>query len=102
MPKFVAPLSHRAVMGITKVGFTSLGGAVGLYLYVTPAKRRYYVYRYKEKNGNRSMISLGPIEMIDLAQARAQAVEWRMRIRNGESPSVIRNGERRERRKAEI
>jgi hypothetical protein len=57
---------------------------------------------YKEKNSNRSMISLGPIEMIDLAQARAQAVEWRMRIRNGESPSVIRNGERRERRKAEI
>ena len=99
MPKMVAPLSHRAVMGITKVGFTAVGGAVGLYVYVTPTKRRYYVYRFTDQDGSRSMISLGPIELVELAQARAMAVDWRIRLRNGENPAEARREVKRARRK---
>lgn len=102
MSKFVAPLSHRAVMAISKEGFTAVGGAVGLYVLVKPSKRKYYVYRFKDQTGKRSMISLGPVELVDLAQARAQAVDWRIRIRNGERPSEIRHSERRARRKVEL
>ena len=102
MPKFVTPLSHRAVMAISKEGFTAVGGAVGLYVLVKPSKRKYYVYRFKDQAGNRSMISLGPVELLDLAQARAQATDWRIRLRNGESPSEVRQAERRTRRKSEL
>ena len=73
MPKIVTPLSYRAVMAISKEGLTALGGAVGLYLLVKPNKRKYYIYRYKDHTGKRSVISLGPVELLDLAQARAQA-----------------------------
>lgn len=102
MPKLIAPLSRRAVMAITREGFTAIGGAVGLYVLVKPSKRKYYVYRYKDHQGNRSMISLGPVDLIDLEDARAEAVAWRLRIRQGECPSKIRNAERQVRRKAEI
>ena len=102
MPKFVTPLSHRAVRAISKEGVTAVGGAVGLYVLVKPSKRKYYVYRFKDQAGNRSMISLGPVELLDLAQARAQATDWRIRLRNGESPSEVRHCERRARRKSEL
>lgn len=101
MPKLVKPLSHRAVLAISKEGFTAIGGAVGLYVLVRPSKRKYYVYRYKDQSGNRSMISLGPVDLIDLSEARAEAVAWRLRIRKGESPAEIRHGERRARRQVE-
>lgn len=102
MPKFVTPLSYRAVMAISKEGFTAVGGAVGLYVLVKPSKRKYYVYRFKNQDGHRSMISLGPVELLDLAQARALATDWRIRLRNGENPSEVRLGERRARRKVEL
>ena len=102
MPKIVTPLTYRAVMAISKEGFTALGGAVGLYLLVKPSKRKYYVYRYKDHTGKRSMISLGPVELLDLAQARALATDWRIRLRDGISPSDVRQAERKERRKNEL
>ena len=102
MPKLIAPLSRRAIMTIKDEGFTAIGGAVGLYVLVRPSKRKYYVYRYKDHQGKRSMISLGPVDLIDLEDARAEAIAWRMRIRQGECPSKIRNAERQVRRKAEI
>ena len=102
MPKLIAPLSRRAVMAIKEEGFTAIGGAVGLYVLVRPSKRKYYVYRYKDHQGKRSMISLGPVDLIDLEDARAEAIAWRIRIRQGECPSKIRNAERQVRRKAEI
>lgn len=102
MPKIVTPLSHRAVMAISKEGFTAVGGAVGLYVFVRKSKRKYYIYRYRDQAGNRSMISLGPVDLIDLAQARALATNWRMRLLHGESPAQVRHAERWARRQAEI
>ena len=102
MPKLIAPLSRRAVAAINKEGFTAIGGAVGLYVLVKPSKRKYYVYRYSDHQGNRSMISIGPVDLISLEDARAEAIAWRLRLRKGECPSKIRNAERQVRRKAAI
>lgn len=89
-------LTFKEVRAIKKEGFTALGGAVGLYLYINNNGRRYYVYRYKSIDGKRSMISLGPDSEIDLATARQKAIEWKQKIREGINPAELRKRERAE------
>ena len=98
--KVVRTLSFKEVQKINKVGYTNLGGAVGLYLYIKPSDSKYYVYRFKAADGKRSVISLAPYGSIDLAEARKRAAAWKERLRNGENPSDIRRAELEEKKRA--
>ena len=91
--KLIRPLSHKEVLSIKKVGYTALGGAVGLYLLVKPTGRKYYVYRFKSMDGRRSCISLAPFSEMDLATAREKALEWKQRLREGDNPSDVKREE---------
>ncbi len=73
MPKITKTMTYREVASIKKVGTTAIGGATGLYLQVNPNGQRYYVYRFKAKDGQRSFICLGNFKTMELAEARKQA-----------------------------
>lgn len=90
MPRTPRTLTFREVNAIKKQGYTALGGAVGLYLFVHPTGSRYYYYRYKAIDGKRSAICLGSFSSMDLAQARKLALEWKERLAKGENPSIVR------------
>lgn len=77
-------------MSIKRPGFHTLGGSVGLYLFVHETGRRYYYYRFKAVDGKRSAICLGSIDSMDLAEARRRAFEWKERVSNGENPSIVK------------
>lgn len=95
MPKIIdRPLTALEVKNITKAGYTALGGATGLYLFVKKSGRRYYVYRYQTWDGKRSMVSLGPTNEIDLSEARKMAVDWKQRLRNGDIPADVKREKR--------
>ncbi len=97
--KIVNPLTWREVNALKKPGLFSVGGAVGLYLLVRPQGQRYYVYRFKAKDGKRSMISLGSFNEVDLSEARLLAGEWKKRLRSGDNPSIVRKNEAAERKR---
>ena len=80
-------LTAKEVNAIKKEGLTAIGGAIGLYLLVKQSGRRYYVYRYKAKDGQRSFISIGSYGSIDLAEARKRAREWKLKLDDGINPA---------------
>ena len=80
-------LTAKEVNAIKKEGLTAIGGALGLYLLVKQSGRRYYVYRYKAKDGQRSFISIGSYGSIDLAEARKRAREWKLKLDDGINPA---------------
>ena len=90
VPRTPRTLTFREVNAIKKQGYTALGGAVGLYLFVHPTGSRYYYYRYKAIDGKRSAICLGSFSSMDLSQARKLALEWKERLAKGENPSIVR------------
>lgn len=90
MPKISRAMTFKEVSAIKKVGTTAIGGATGLYLQVNPNGQRYYVYRYKAKDGKRSFISLGNFKTLSLTDARKQAEEWRQKVREGENPALVK------------
>ena len=90
MPKISRAMTFKEVSAIKKVGTTAIGGAAGLYLQVNPNGQRYYVYRYKAKDGQRSFISLGNFKTLSLTDARKQAEEWREMVRKGENPAHVK------------
>lgn len=85
--KITKTLTVKEVNAISKVGFTSIGGAVGLYILVKESGRKYYVYRFKSKDGKRSFISIAPYGSIDLAEARRRAKEWKLKVDEGINPA---------------
>lgn len=91
--KLVKALTVKEVNAIKKVGFTSLGGVTGLYLQVVPSGRRYYVYRFKAKDGKRSFVSIAPFGSIDLAEARERAKQWKQKVNDGINPSEAKKAE---------
>lgn len=90
MPKISRAMTFKEVSAIKKVGTTAIGGATGLYLQVNPNGQRYYVYRYKAKDGQRSFISLGNFKTLSLTDARKKAEEWRQKVREGENPAHVK------------
>ena len=102
MPKAINPLTYKQVLAITKVGTTALGGASCLYLQVNPNGKKYYVYRYKAKDGKRSYISLGVVGQMELAEARRLAQKWKLRVSAGENPAESRRAEVEELRKKAV
>ena len=90
MPKITKTMTFKEVSSIKKVGTTAIGGATGLYLQINPNGQKYYVYRYKAKDGQRSFICLGNFKTMSLVDARKEAEEWRERVRKGENPAQVK------------
>jgi integrase len=91
MGKIKAPVSAFAVKQLMKKqGFHAMGGAPGLYLRVD-GESVTWVFRYLLAGRRRDM-SLGPVFMTTLEQARGQVLELRAKIRQGIDPISERQG----------
>lgn len=75
----------KATKGEPKDQFFSDGG--GLYLRVTPAGTRIWVYRYKNSSGNTRWLDLGTYPTRTLAEARADAAALKLKRREGIDPA---------------
>lgn len=85
----------RATKGEGKDQFCGDGG--GLYLRITPAGSRLWVYRYKNVSGTTRWFDLGAYPTKSLAQARADAATLKLKRREGVDPT-----EERERQEAAL
>ncbi|WP_337493884.1 Arm DNA-binding domain-containing protein [Sutterella wadsworthensis] len=85
MPKIIKPLTSKEVVGIFKIGLTTLGGDAGLMLLVKPEGARYFVYRF-QMDKKWTMISFGAVNAISLKQARESAAKFAEMLRNGIDP----------------
>lgn len=79
-------LSARAVNAITKDGFHSLGGVIGLYLQVRGNSKQYVLRFTYPGSKKRSFFSLGGLAEISLAEARRKAAKLREQLLNGLDP----------------
>lgn len=80
-------LTARQVEGLTAPGRYTDGD--GLMLVVDSQGRRYWQLRYRI-DGKRRDLSLGPVRMLSLREAREAALEARLRIRQGVDPVAER------------
>lgn len=84
-------LSALSVSRATKEGYLADGG--GLYLQLTAAGTRSWIYRYSLDSKRREM-GLGPFPAISLAAARASASEARALVKGGRDPIDAREAKR--------
>lgn len=87
-------LNDRWCRGVAVPGLYADGG--NLYLQVTPAGSRSWVFRYRYGGRTRDM-GLGPLHTVGLADARAQARQWRRCLLDGLDPIEERDKERQSR-----
>lgn len=64
-----------------------------MYLLVKKSGHRYYVYRFKAKDGKRSFVSIAPYGSIDLAEPRVRARDWKAKIDAGIKPSEAKRAQ---------
>ena len=83
-------LTALAVSRATKEGY--LPDGEGLYLQVTAAGSRSWIYRYSFLSKRREM-GLGPFPAIGLAAARASASEARALVKAGQDPIAAREAQ---------
>lgn len=79
----------------------SIEGETGLRLFIEPTGARSWYFEYKS-GGRRSRMHVGDAEVVSLADARAQALEYRRRIALGEDPKADQQAERREAKRAQF
>src|SRR3954454_23502979 len=82
-------LSARAVATLSKAGRHSDGG--GLYLSISPAGARSWVFMWKV-DGRRREMGLGSLRDVPLARARQKAAEVRQKLADGVDPLASRDG----------
>jgi len=87
MPRQIFRLNARAVAAINKIGRHSDGG--GLYLSVSPADRRRWVFLYRWR-GKRIELGLGSARRVSLSKARELASQARDQLAEGVNPKVAR------------
>jgi len=78
----------KATKGQGKDQFCGDGG--GLYLRITPAGSRLWVYRYKNATGITRWFDIGAYPSKSLAQARAEAATLKLKRREGVDPTEER------------
>ena len=91
-------LSAATVKNAAKPGLLADGG--GLYLLVSDAGTKSWIYRFM-LNGKRRDMGLGPVHTISLADARLKAGEARRQALDGIDPIAARDRERLERQLAQ-
>ena len=85
MPKLTAAFAR----GVTKPG--KYGDQHGLILRVQPSGAKQWIWR-GTVNGRRRDLGLGGFPYVSLAEARAQAFDYRKTARQGEDPVTLRAG----------
>ena len=90
--------SIRATKAESKDRFWGDGG--GLYLRITPAGSRIWVYRYKNSSGVTHWLDLGIYPAKTLAEARADAAALKLKRRQGIDPVEEREQEEKARQRA--
>src|SRR4051812_11660853 len=88
MAQQLQKLNARAVATLSKPGRHSDGG--GLYLSVSPAGARSWVFMWKV-NGRRREMGLGSLRNVPLARARQKAAEARQKLAEGVDPLATRD-----------
>ncbi|PRE45179.1 tyrosine-type recombinase/integrase [Burkholderia multivorans] len=83
-------LSSLGVARLSKPGRYCDGG--GLYLQVSVARTRSWVYRFRRKGRLREM-GLGPLHVTTLAEARERAARYRKMVLEGLDPIEVRRAE---------
>lgn len=91
MPRAINRLSPMKVTKTTEPGLYGDGG--GLYLQITKAGVKSWLFRYM-LNGKARGMGLGPLHTIGLAEARALALDCRRQLLDGIDPIDSRNAER--------
>jgi hypothetical protein len=91
MAREMGRLSALAVKRESRPGMHHDGG--GLYLQVTAAGAKSWIYRFM-LNGRAREMGLGPLNVISLAEARARAAECRRLRLDGIDPIDARKGKR--------
>jgi len=83
-------LSSLGVARLNKPGRYCDGG--GLYLQVSVARTRSWVYRFRRRGRLREM-GLGPLDVTTLAEARERASRYRKMVLEGLDPIEVRRAE---------
>lgn len=83
--KYVAPLSFPAIKKLNKDGLYALGGVPGLSLKIQNSKKT-YVYRYRNPEGRRRIMSLGQFDCVSLSEARAMALSMMQKLSKNVDP----------------
>src|ERR1700748_2984530 len=91
MPRAVNKLNQLKIVRITKPGLYGDGG--GLYLQVTQAGVKSWLFRYMLAGKARGM-GLGPLHAIVLAEARSRALDCRRLLLDGIAPLVAKEASR--------
>lgn len=91
MPRATNKLSQMKVIKTSKPGLYADGG--GLYLQITKAGVKSWLFRYMRSGKARGM-GLGPIHTIGLAEARARALDCRRLLLDGVDPIDARDAAR--------
>jgi integrase len=90
-------LTDAKIARITELGMYAVGG--GLYLHVSSATARQWIFRYR-RNGKRRDMGLGSTSVRNLDQARAAALRCRQLIAEGADPIESRRHTRLQHRMA--
>lgn len=93
MPKKARELSAYQVRRIKRPGLHAVGGVAGLHLFVKPTGARSWILRVKIGD-RRPDIGLGGYPDVTLEQARQQAREARLQVRQGLDPLAARRAAR--------
>jgi integrase len=91
MPRATNKLTQIKIVKTTKPGLYADGG--GLYLQVTKAGVKSWLFRYMRAGKARGM-GLGPLHTIGLAEARTRALDCRRLLLGGVDPIDARDAER--------
>ena len=91
MARTLQRLNSLALTRAKRPGYYADGG--GLYLQVTPAGSRSWIYRFALA-GRRREMGLGPFPDVSLADARAAASTARATVKAGRDPIAVRDAER--------
>jgi hypothetical protein len=83
-------LTERQVERTREAGRHSDG--FGLYLQITPAGVRSWIFRY-ERNGRERAMGLGPVHTVTLVEARERARKARLQLLDGLDPLDARKAE---------
>src|SRR5262249_45217844 len=91
MARGIHRLTQLQLKRARKRGLYGDGG--GLYLQVGPSGSRSWVFRYK-RDGRARMMGLGSLAVVDLTEAREQAMAARKALHTGTAPLAARASER--------